>query len=131
MSEEQNPSLRIAYIDVNYILNQSKEVRELRKKQAEKEQDLKVWISKVNTDVIKRGNPEEQQNLVNRYNEEFLQKQQKLREEYSRKLQEIDKNITKIIAEKAKKLHYDFVLAKGTILFGGEDITLQIAEQVR
>ena len=37
MAEEPKFQLRIAYIDVNYVLNQSKQVRELRKKQMEKE----------------------------------------------------------------------------------------------
>jgi len=131
MSEEQNSPLRIAYIDVNYVLSQSKQVIELRKKQAEREKDLKVWLSNVNTDVIKRGNPQDQQKLVSKYNEEFIQKQQRLRDEYQKRLQEIDKNITDIIAKEAKRLNYDFVMAKGTILFGGEDITLQIAELVK
>ncbi len=129
MSEESK--IRVAFIDVNFVVNQSKEVQQLRNDQIAKERELKIWLSTVNTDVMKQGTREEQQQLANKYNAEFAQKQQQLKLEYNQKLQEIDRNITNIIAEEAKKLNYDFVFSKGTVLFGGEDITVQIAELVR
>lgn len=123
--------LKVAFIDVNFVVNQSKEVHQLRNDQMAKEKELKIWLSTVNTDVMKQGTREEQQQLANKYNAEFAQKQQQLKIDYNQKLQEIDRNITNIIATEAKKLGYDFVFSKGTVLFGGEDITMQIAELVK
>lgn len=127
----QGKKMKMAFIDVNYLVNQSKEVRELNADTAQKNKDLQIWLSKVNTEVMEQASQEEQQKLVNQYNNEFAAKQAAIKQEYAVRLQKIDAHITAIIAEEAKKLDYDCIFAKGTLLYGGEDITLQIAELVK
>ena len=129
MAKEEK--FKVASIDVNFVVSSSKEVLALKQEQAMKERDLKIWLSTVNTDVMKQGTREEQQLLVNKYNAEFAQRQDTIKREYAMKLQEIDRNITAIIADVAQKEKYDMVFAKGTVLYGGDDITAKIAELVK
>lgn len=129
--DKQEKKLKMAYIDVNYLLNKSTEIKELKEENAQKNKDLQIWLSKVNTDVMEKSSNEEQQQLINKYNNEFALRQANIKQEYAIKLQQIDANITAVIAEAAKKLDYDFIFAKGTLLYGGEDITLQIAELIK
>ena len=127
----QDKKTKMAYIDVNYVVNQSKDVQELKAETMQKNKELQIWLSKVNTEVMEKGTREEQQQLVDRYNQEFAMKQANIKQDYNLKLQQIDAKITGVIAEEAKKLDYDFIFAKGTLLYGGEDITLKIAELVK
>lgn len=50
---------------------------------------------------------------------------------YSKKLAEIDKSISKTIQTESKKAGYDLVLAKGVVLYGGTDITDSISKIVK
>ena len=127
----QEKKIRMAYIDVNYIVNQSKDIQELKNENAMKNRELQIWLSKVNTEVMEKGTREEQEQLVNQYNQEYAIRQNNIKQDYNLKLQQIDAKITKLIAEEAKKLDYDFIFAKGTLLYGGEDITAKIAELVK
>ncbi|MCQ2789020.1 MAG: hypothetical protein MJ229_01445 [bacterium] len=129
MSEDKKA--KMAYIDVNYVVNQSVDVQNLKFETAQKNKDLQIWLSKVNTDVMERPTKEEQEQLIAQYNQEYAAKQNAIRQDYNLKLQQIDAKITAIIAEEAKKLDYDFIFAKGSLLYGGEDITLKIAELVK
>lgn len=129
MTEEKK--IKMAYIDVNYVVNQSSDVQNLKLENAQKNKDLQIWLSKVNTDVMERPTREEQEQIIAQYNQEYAAKQNAIRQDYNLKLQQIDAKITAIIAEEAKKLDYDFIFAKGSLLYGGEDITLKIAELVK
>ncbi len=127
----EDKKVKMAYIDVNYVVNQSSDVQNLKFDTAQKNKDLQIWLSKVNTDVMERPTKEEQEQLIAQYNQEYAAKQNAIRQDYNLKLQQIDAKITAIIAEEAKKLDYDFIFAKGSLLYGGEDITLKIAELVK
>ena len=48
-----------------------------------------------------------------------------------KKLAEVDKNISAVIAQKAKAASYDMVIAKGVVLYGGSDITAEVAKSVK
>lgn len=131
MADKDKKNIKMAYIDVNYVVNQSKDVQELKMENAAKNRELQIWLSKVNTEVMEKSTKAEQDQLVSQYNQEFAAKQANIRQDYNLKLQQIDAKITGVIAEEAKKLDYDFIFAKGALLYGGEDITLKIAELVK
>ena len=131
MENKEDKKVKMAFIDVNYVVNQSKDVKELKLENAQKNRELQIWLSKVNTNVIEQGTKAEKDSLLAQYNKEFAIRQNNIRQDYNLKLQQIDAKITNVIAEEAKKLDYDFIFAKGTLLYGGEDITLKIAELVK
>ena len=64
--------------------------------------------------------------IEEKYTNEFNTKKSQLEKEYNNRLSVIEKSITEEIAKKAKKDNYDFVFAKGVVLYGGKDITDEI-----
>ena len=60
-----------------------------------------------------------------------LKKREANAKDYAKKLSEIDKNISATIEAQAKANGYDLVLSKSTVLYGGEDITAEIAKVVK
>ena len=74
---------------------------------------------------------EGKEKLTKKYNSEFQKKQQAIQKSYTDKLQSIDKDISKVIAKTAQDKGYDIVLAKGVVLYGGDDITSTISKLVK
>ena len=58
-------------------------------------------------------------------------KKEAIAKSYQTKLQAIDKSITATIEAQAKAQGYDIVLAKTSVLYGGQDITAAIAKVVK
>ena len=54
-----------------------------------------------------------------------------MRKNYAEKLKAIDKNINAIIAEQAKAKGYDMIIAKGVVVYGGDDITADVVKAVK
>ena len=69
--------------------------------------------------------------LAKKYDSDFQKKQQAIQKDYTDKLQSIDKDISGVIAKTAKDKGYDVVLAKGVVLYGGEDITNAISKLIK
>ena len=51
--------------------------------------------------------------------------------DYAAKLKAIDESISAQIAAKAKADGYDVVLSKGIVLYGGKDITDEVAKIIK
>lgn len=60
-----------------------------------------------------------------------MAKRDKLEKEYTSKLTAIDANISKTIETQAKAKNYNIVLAKGVVLYGGDDITAEVIKVVK
>ena len=41
---EQGKKVKMAYIDVNYVVNQSKDVQALKLENAQKNRELQIWL---------------------------------------------------------------------------------------
>ncbi|MCR5260576.1 MAG: OmpH family outer membrane protein [Candidatus Gastranaerophilales bacterium] len=122
---------KIAIVDVPAVVAQSQQVQTLKKEEAKKIQDLEKWLKKVNEDVAKQQTEEGKQKLTKKYNEEFAKKKETIAKDYQAKLQMIDKSISDTIAQRAKAKGYDMVVAKGVVLYGGDDITADIKKYVK
>lgn len=124
-------NFKIAVVDVNKVVTESSDVQALKKEQEAKMQDLQKWLNTVRADVEKQSTNEGKQKLAKKYDADFVKKQKTIKKEYAGRLQKIDKNISGVIAKEAKTQDYDMVLAKGVVLYGGEDITKAISKAVR
>ena len=125
------PSQKIAVVDVPAIVTKSAQVKALKDEQAKKAQDLAKWLETVNADVKKQSTEASKQKLLKKYNEELAKKKEANTKEYTKKLAAIDASISSTIAAQAKAKGYDIVLAKSTVLYGGDDITAEIAKIVK
>ena len=92
---------------------------------------LQKWLNNARTDVAKQSTDENKQKLAKKYDAEFAKKQEAIKKNYATKLQAIDKSITATIAQEAKAQNYNLVLSKGSVLYGGDDITASIAKVVK
>ena len=122
---------KIAVVDVPAIVAKSAQVKTLKDEQAKKAQDLAKWLETVNADVKKQSTEANKQKLLKKYNEELAKKKEANTKEYTKKLAAIDASISSTIAAQAKAKGYDIVLAKSTVLYGGDDITAEIAKIVK
>ena len=122
---------KVAVVDVPAVVANSKQVKALKDEQVKKAQDLAKWLETVRADVQKQSTEANKKKLLDKYNAEFAKKKEANAKEYAKKLADIDKNISAIIAAKAKAKGYDLVLPKGQVLFGGDDITAEISKEVK
>ena len=95
------------------------------------EADYKKWLTVVRADVQKQQTKEGQEKLIKKYDADFAKKQEAIKTDYAKKLQAIDVSISKTIAEQAKAKNYNMIFAKGTVLYGGDDITKDIIKVVK
>lgn len=122
---------KVAVVDVNAVVSKSAQVQALKKEQQTKLQELQKWLNNARTDVAKQSTDENKQKLAKKYDAEFAKKQEAIKKNYATKLQAIDKSITATIAQEAKAQNYNLVLSKGSVLYGGDDITTSIAKVVK
>lgn len=124
-------SLKIAVVDVPAIVAKSTQVNNLKAEQAKKAQALTKWIETVSADVNKQSTEANKQKLLQKYNKELAKKKEANAQEYAKKLATIDTSISSTIAAQAKAKGYDIVLAKSIVLYGGDDITSEIAKIIK
>ena len=122
---------KVAVVDVNAVVSKSAQVQALKKEQQTKLQELQKWLETVRADVQKQSTQEGKDKLIKKYDAEFAKKQEAIKKNYATKLQAIDKSITATIAQEAKAQNYNLVLSKGSVLYGGDDITASIAKVVK
>lgn len=124
-------SSNIAVVDVPAIVAKSAQVKALKEEQTKKAQELKKWLETVNADVQKQSTEANKQKLLKKYNEDLAKKKEANTKEYAQKLAAIDSSISATIASQAKAKGYDIVIAKSSVLYGGVDITSEIAKIVK
>lgn len=122
---------KIAVVDVAKVVTNSNQVKALKEEQTQKAQELTKWLEIVRADVAKQSNEVNKQKLTKKYEEELAKKREVNTQEYAKKLAEIDKSISATIEQQAKAKGYTLVIAKSSVLYGGDDITAEIAKVVK
>ena len=122
---------KIAVVDVQAIVSKSAQVQALKKEQQTKIQDLEKWLKTAQADVEKQKTQEGKEKLLKKYNAEFAKKKEAIAKDYQTRLQAVDKSITETISATAKAKGYNMVISKGVVVFGGDDITADVAKIVK
>ena len=122
---------KIAVVDVQAVVSKSAQVQALKKEQQTKIQDLEKWLKTAQTDVEKQKTQEGKEKLLKKYNTEFAKKKEAIAKDYQARLQAVDKNITETISATARAKGYNMVISKGVVVFGGDDITADVAKVVK
>ena len=113
----------VACVDLQKVVSASPAVKSLKKEQELKAKELLSFVDKARKDVAATKDEKKKLDLEVKYNKEYISKREKIEKDYSEKLKNIEKSISQTISEQAKILGYDMVIAKGTVLYGGNDIT--------
>ncbi len=122
-----NPEYRIAVVDIQQIVANSKEITALKLDQQKQMQNMEATIEKARTEISKEKDPAKISQLEEKYRNEINKEKLALDKSYNDKLTAIDSKIKTAVVEKARSMNYNMVLPKNTVLFGGDDITDQVA----
>ena len=125
-SPAQIPSFGV--VDVQWLVSHIKEVQILRQEHQANLVALQQWVKAANAEIAAQNMPEDKNSLTQKYQLELNQKQQAMQQNHLQKVQVVDANLSKLIADVAKQEKLDYVFAKGTLVFGGQDITQKVAD---
>ncbi len=125
------PAPSIAVVNIDKLLNSSAQVSALKKEQQAKAVELKSWLKNAQADVDKQKTPQAKQATKAKYEKELLNKRAANNKAFSGKLASIDSSITKTVSQYAKAKGYSIVIAKSAVIYGGTDITSEVAKLVK
>lgn len=133
-AETMAPSLsgaKIAIVDVQALVNQTPSVWALRSEQQQNASIIQNWVNGVNNQLNQIADQNTRQATAQQYQIELNKRQQMLQNEYALKIQAIDAELSKLVSDVATEKKLDYVFAKGTVVFGGTDITSDVAELIK
>jgi outer membrane protein len=122
---------KMAVVDVNRIVNASSQVTALKAEEAVKIQELQNFVQKVQQEAAAEKDEAKKKEIIGKYEKDILLKKNAIESDYAKKLQQIDADITKVIREVAQKKGMTVVVAKNNVIFGGDDITNIVLEEIK
>lgn len=125
------PAPSVAVVNIDKLLNSSSQVAALKKEQQTKANELKSWLKTAQADVDKQKTPQAKQAMRAKYEKELMNKRAANNKAFSNKLASIDSSITKTVSQYAKAKGYPIVIAKSVVIYGGTDITSEVAKLVK
>lgn len=126
-----NNAPKIGCVNVSKLLASSKVLKAATEQREKDTQAMLSWYNTASADIQKQKTPAAKQALVKKYESELNKKKKTIRDTYSKKVVEVDKQLDAVITQKSKSLGYTIVLRKDSVLFGGDDITNQIIPLVK
>ena len=117
------PKYKVAVVDVNKIMDKSKDLQSLKISQEKQAKELETLVSKAQNELANERDPNKFVQLEANYKKQIEAKRNEIDEEYSKKLVQITSDIKSLISTEAKKTDYNLVLPAGMVISGGDDIT--------
>ena len=122
---------KIAVVDVQKIVANSSQVKQLKADQEKKLGEIQKTIQQAQSEISKEKDPAKITALEEKYRNQINEQKVALDKDYNDKLTKIDSEIRTAVVEKAKSLNYNLVLPKSMVFYGGEDITDVIAKDIK
>ncbi len=116
----------IAVVDLQKIVSNSGQVKQLKIEHAKKMDELNKIIVNARGEISNETDEAKILKLEEKYTNEFNTKKAALEKEYNNRLENIERSIRDEVTKKAQKDKYDYVFAKSVVLYGGKDITNEI-----
>ena len=127
----KNQNNLIAVVDIQAIVGASAQVRALKEEQLNKSRELAQWLQNARAQVSSEQDKAKQDTMLQQYNAEFARRRTEIAQHYQQELKTVSGNIEQTIAEEAKNKGYQLVLAKNVTIYGGDDITAEIAKIIK
>ena len=124
-------SQKIAMIDVDRVVAKCTAVKKLRAEHEKKNKELERWLKNVKKQLEKPDSKAVQAKLIKRYDEEFAEKKAEIVKDFQEKLKVVNKNVSEQIIKITKENGYDIILSKAVVVFGCDDITELIEQQIK
>lgn len=122
---------RVAVVDIKELVSKSQEIKKLKTDQENKINQMQQTVEKARTEIAKETDPAKIAALEEKYRKKVNAQKLTLDSEYNSKLTKIDNNIKTIVIEKARSMNYNLVLPKNFVLYGGDDITAEVAKSIK
>ncbi|MBR2430400.1 OmpH family outer membrane protein [bacterium] len=121
----------IAVVDLQQLVSNSSQVKQLKQEHSKKINELDKIIVNARGEISNEKDPTKVLLLEDKYMKEFNTKKETLERDYNNRLSLIEKNIKSEITKKAQKDGYDYVFAKSVVLHGGKDITNDLVNLIK
>ena len=128
---EELSTCKIGIVDIKKVVANSSEAKSIQTEQKKKIDELTRFIEKARLSVDKEKDPEKQKELEEKFTKELNEKRTAIDSEYAKKLSLAEQDIRNIIETTAKDKGYTIVIMKSVVLYGGEDITDEVAKAVK
>ncbi len=122
---------KIAVVDIPKVVAQSAQVKNLKAEHDKKKNEIVQFMNKAKSEVDAQTDVDKKKTMAQKYEKELAAKREAVAKDYTKKLAQIDKDITAVITKQAQAMGYDIVLAKNVVLFGGDNITDTIVKNVK
>lgn len=127
----ENPAQKVAYVNVAKLLSSSKALKAAEDTKTKQTKEMLKWYDTASADIQKQSTPELKQQAIKKYEAQLTQKKKSIKDTYAKKVNEVDSQLSGIIAQKAKEMGYDIVFRSDAVLFGGNDITSSVVPLVK
>ena len=121
----------IAVVDLQQLVSNSAQVRQLKQEHSRKTAELDKIIVNARGEIANEKDPAKVLLIEDKYMKEFNTKKEALEKDYNNRLANIEKNIKSEISKKAQKDGYNYVFAKSVVLHGGKDITNELVGTIK
>lgn len=125
------PRYKVAVVDITKVMEQSKDIKNLKASQDKQLKELENLISKAQNEIVNTKDQNKAIELQTNYSKEIETKRNAIDEEYSKKIVQITSNIKNLISTQAKKTDYNLVLPTGMVISGGDDITDNVIKEMQ
>ena len=122
---------KVAYVNVPKLLSASKTLKSAQEAQMKQTKDMLKWYDTASADIQKQKTKEGKEALIKKYEAQLTQKKKNIKDAYSKKVTQVDTQLSTAIATKAKAMGYELVFRKDAVLYGGKDITAEILPLVK
>ncbi len=130
VSEQFNIN-KVAYVDMQEVLKNSKQYSDITKERKAKIEELAKFVDAAKKEIIKQSTEEKQKELEKKYNDELKSRKERIEKEFAAKIAALEKNINDAISTTAKAQGYSIVLSKNVVFYGGKDITDSVKKSVK
>ena len=121
----------IAVVDLQQLVNNSSQVKQLKQEHSKKIAELDKIIVNARGEISNEKDPAKILLIEDKYMKEFNTKKEALERDYNNRLSAIEKNIKSEITKKSQKDGYEYVFAKSVVLHGGKDITSELTGAIK
>lgn len=122
---------KIAVVDITQVVANSSQVQNLKAQQNMQNTELTQWLQNVQQTIAAEKNKSKQDQLIQQYSAEFANKRNLYNQQYVAAVQNLEQGINRLINDIARKKGYKFIINKGMILGGGDDITDDVIKAVK
>ena len=117
------PKVEFAVVNLKQVLAQSPKVALMNRENDVKLAELSRWLDDVTKEIDSEKDKTKRTKLAQQYHSLAREKEALIKQDYNRKLQEIDQELTALINKVAKEKGCSMVFSATSVVTGGKDIT--------